>query len=110
MSLNCVNLIRPISGEAVMDIPFTEHARIRMQQRAISREMLETLFAYGKTRFNGNGTEIVTFPKNAVKRLKTSLPKSMYKTIERHLDLYAVISRTGDLVTAGYRTRKLKLH
>jgi len=93
-----------------MDIQFTEHAKIRMQQRAISREMLDTLFVYGKTRFNGNGTEIVTFPKTAIRRLRASLPKEMYLTIERHLDLYAVISRTGDLVTAGYRTRKLKLH
>jgi len=93
-----------------MDIQFTEHAKIRMQQSAISREMLDTLLTFGKTRFNGNGTEIVTFPKTAVRRLRASLPRDMYLTIERHLDLYAVISTTCNLVTAGYRTRKLKLH
>ena len=93
-----------------MDLQFTQHAKIRMQQRAISQEMLDTLLTFGKTRFNGNGTEIVTFPKSAIRRLKDSLPKDMYLTIERHLDLYTVISRNGDLVTTGYRTRKLKLH
>jgi len=93
-----------------VDIQFTEHAKIRMQQRAISQTMLDTLFDYGKTRFNGNGTEIVTFPKAAVRRLKGSLPKEMFVAIERHLNLYAVISTSGDVVTAGYRTRKLKIH
>ena len=93
-----------------MYIQFTEHAKIRMQQRAISQEMLDTLMDYGKTRFNGNGTEIVTFPKAAVKRLKASLPKKIYVAMERHLNIYAVISAAGDLVTTGYRTRKLKIH
>lgn len=93
-----------------MHIECSRHAAIRMQQRAISKEMLDTLLAYGKTRFNGKGTEIVTFPKAAVRHLKANLPKDTYLTIERHLDLYAVISSTGNLVTTGYRTRKLKLH
>jgi len=50
-----------------MEINLTQHAKARMQQRAISAEMLEMLLAFGEIKFNGNGTEIVTFPKRVVK-------------------------------------------
>jgi hypothetical protein len=98
------------SRSVVMIIECTEHAKIRMQQRAISEDMLDTLLTFGKARFNGNGTEIVTFPKQVIKRLKANIPKEKYVAIERHMNLYAVLSTQGDLITAGYRTRKLKLH
>jgi hypothetical protein len=93
-----------------MTIIYTAHAKIRMQQRAISADMLEKLLDYGEIRFNGNGTEIVTFPKRVVKRLKDALPHREFVSLEKHLKLYAVLSMEDALVTVGYRTRHLKLH
>ena len=93
-----------------MEITVTEHAKIRMQQRAISAEMLDKLLEFGEIRFNGNGTEIVTFPKRIVKKLKTELPHREFVSLEKHLKMYAVLTTDDELVTVGYRTRHLKMH
>ena len=93
-----------------MEITVTEHAKIRMQQRAISAEMLDKLLEFGEIKFNGNGTEIVTFPKRIVKKLKTELPHREFVSLEKHLKMYAVLTTDDELVTVGYRTRHLKMH
>lgn len=93
-----------------MEIVVTEHAKIRMQQRAISADMLDKLLEFGEIRFNGNGTEIVTFPKRVVKKLKTKLPHREFVSLEKHLKMYAVLTIDDELVTVGYRTRHLKMH
>ncbi len=81
-----------------------------MQQRAISEEMLESLLDFGQVRFNGQGTEILTFPKRVIKNLKKELDHKMFMRIERHLNLYAIMSSDGELITTGYRTKRLKGH
>jgi len=93
-----------------MEITVTEHAKIRMQQRAISAEMLDKLLEFGEIKFNGNGTEIVTFPKRIVKKLKTELPHREFVSLEKHLKIYAVLTTDDQLVTVGHRTRHLKMH
>lgn len=93
-----------------MEVIYTNHAKVRMQQRAISSEMLDKLLTFGELRFNGNGTEIVTFPKRVVKQLKTVLPHREFVSLEKHLKMYAVLSTNDELVTVGYRTRHLKMH
>jgi hypothetical protein len=81
-----------------------------MQQRAISEDMLEGLLDFGQVRFNGQGTEILTFPKKVVKNLKKELNHKVFMKIERHLNLYAIMSSDGELITTGYRTKRLKGH
>ncbi len=93
-----------------MEMNVTQHARARMQQRAISADLLEKLFDFGEVRFNGNGTEIVTFPKRAIKKLKEALPHREFVSLEKHLKIYAILTTDDDLVTVGHRTRHLKLH
>jgi hypothetical protein len=36
-------------------------------------------------------------------------PKS-YKRIESHLDAYAVVADTGEVITVGHRTRRINRH
>ena len=93
-----------------MEVIYSDHAKVRMQQRAISAEMLDKLLTFGEVRFNGNGTEIVTFPKRVVRKLKTELPHREFVSLEKHLKMYAVLSTNDELVTVGYRTRHLKMH
>jgi hypothetical protein len=81
-----------------------------MQQRAISADMLESLLDFGQVKFNGQGTEILTFPKKVVKNLKKELNHKVFMKIERHLNLYAIMSSGGELITTGYRTKRLKGH
>jgi hypothetical protein len=91
-----------------MDVTLSNHAKVRMQQRAISEDMLESLFDFGQVKFNGQGTEILTFPKKVIKNLKKELDHKMFSKIERHLNLYAIMSSDGELITTGYRTKRLK--
>ena len=93
-----------------MKVHFSHHAEVRMQQRAISTEMLQRLFLFGRYRFNGNYTKLVTFPKQSVKKLKEKLSHQEFVSLERHLDLYAVLSLDDELLTGGYRTHRIRLH
>jgi hypothetical protein len=93
-----------------MNVTVSHHAKIRMQQRAISADMLESLLDFGQVKFNGQGTEILTFPKKVVKNLKKELNHKVFMKIERHLNLYAIMSSGGELITTGYRTKRLKGH
>ena len=93
-----------------MNVTVSQHAKIRMQQRAISEDMLESLLDFGQVKFNGQGTEILTFPKKVVKHLKKELNHKVFMKIERHLNLYAIMSTNGELITTGYRTKRLKGH
>jgi len=93
-----------------MNVTVSHHAQIRMQQRAITADMLESLLDFGQVKFNGHGTEILTFPKKVVKHLKKELNHKVFMKIERHLNLYAIMSSDGELITTGYRTKRLKGH
>jgi hypothetical protein len=93
-----------------MNVTVSHHAQIRMQQRAITADMLESLLDFGQVKFNGQGTEILTFPKKVVKHLKKELNHKVFMKIERHLNLYAIMSSGGELITTGYRTKRLKGH
>ena len=93
-----------------MNVTVSHHAQIRMQQRAITADMLESLLDFGQVRFNGQGTEILTFPKKVVKHFKKELNHKVFMKIERHLNLYAIMSSDGELITTGYRTKRLKGH
>jgi hypothetical protein len=93
-----------------MNVTVSHHAQIRMQQRAITADMLESLLNFGQVKFNGQGTEILTFPKKVVKNLKKELNHKVFMKIERHLNLYAIMSSGGELITTGYRTKRLKGH
>ena len=75
-----------------MNVTVSHHAQIRMQQRAITADMLESLLDFGQVKFNGQGTEILTFPKKVVKHLKKELNHKVFMKIERHLNLYAIMS------------------
>ena len=93
-----------------MNVTVSDHAQIRMQQRAITADMLESLLDFGQVKFNGQGTEILTFPKKVVKHLKKELNHKVFMKIERHLNLYAIMSAEGELITTGFRTKRLKGH
>jgi hypothetical protein len=93
-----------------MNVTVSHHAQIRMQQRAITADMFESLLNFGQVKFNGQGTEILTFPKKVVKHLKKELNHKVFMKIERHLNLYAIMSSDGELITTGYRTKRLKGH
>jgi hypothetical protein len=69
-----------------MLIPFTDHARARMQQRGIRFEALEELFERGRVcHLHSEGRELVHFRK-----------------------IYAVLGSDGTVITVGHRYRRVR--
>lgn len=93
-----------------MTVLLSQHAQTRMQQRAISNDMLDNLLSFGEIRFNGHGTKLITFPKKMIKSLKSEMGHHAFVKLERHLNLYAVLSQDGELITTGYRSKRIKKH
>ncbi len=83
----------------------TSHARARMQQRGIAADALDLLFAYGREAHDHHGAVILYMDKAAQKRLEAaSRAKS---EVRRLAGLYAVLSRHGQVITVGHRTRRI---
>lgn len=81
------------------------HARARMQQRGIEAEALELLLSYGREVYDHHGAVILYMDKAAQRRLAAaSRAKS---TSQRLAGLYAVLSRHGQVITVGHRTRRI---
>jgi hypothetical protein len=85
--------------------PLTFHARARMQQRGVSADALDLLLSYGKEAHDHHGAVILFMDKAAQKRLEAaSRAKS---EVRRLAGLYAVLSRHGQVITVGHRTRRI---
>lgn len=82
----------------------TLHAEVRLQQRAIPLFVVELLEEFGSAS-RCDGAERLTFDKAARQRVARHLggPRSLH-VIDRWLNVYAVISDNGRLVTASHRT------
>ena len=89
-----------------MNVPITNHANKRMQQRSIPKAVVEWLLDFGARERSG-ASEIVYFDKKSKKELSRELGPQIVKSIARFLDVYAVISDDGYLVTTGYRYKRI---
>ncbi|MDP1698914.1 MAG: hypothetical protein Q8L45_14205 [Xanthomonadaceae bacterium] len=91
-----------------MDISYaTEHAANRLNQRGIPGELLAMLLSYGDARHDGNGARVVAFSQRARRRLRNELGDKRYARWESRLNVYAVVSTDGALVTVGHRLHRL---
>ena len=85
--------------------PLSFHARARMQQRGIREDALDLLLSYGREAHDHHGAVILYMDKAAQKRLEAaSRAKS---EVRRLAGLYAVLSRHGQVITVGHRTRRI---
>ncbi len=86
----------------------SQHSYARMQQRSIPQVVIDLLEECGSA-MRSHGAERLFFDKAARRRLSEKLGKERgIKSIERYLNIYAVIGDNGILITAGRRTRRFK--
>lgn len=85
----------------------TKHARVRMQQRAISPLLVDLLQDFGSRQRAGGGSSLVFFDKRARRELRT-YAGSMFSQINESLDVYAVLGSDGQVITTGYRTERIQ--
>ena len=79
---------------------FSNHARVRMQQRGIGGEAIEQLLAYGCSVHDHHGAELVFFDKAARRRLAEAEGEEALRRLGKALRAYAVIGRDGCVATA----------
>ena len=89
----------------------TAHAATRLRQRGISRETLELLLTYGRTRHDHRRGMVIDFDHNSRRLLKHRLgrPNGNVSHDSKLLGCYVVVGIDGQIVTIGHRTRRLKI-
>lgn len=85
----------------------TRHARARMQQRGITPSALGQLLDWGREAHAGDGSTLVYFDKPARKRMAIELSGCRRPELDCLRKLYAVLSSDGEVVTVGYRYRRI---
>ncbi|MCC7282225.1 MAG: hypothetical protein IT556_07555 [Acetobacteraceae bacterium] len=85
----------------------TRHAARRMRARAIPEAAVELLFRFGESLIQA-GSEVLFFDHAARRRLAGALGREGTRAAERWLDAYLVVGADGALITAGWRTRRLR--
>jgi hypothetical protein len=97
-----------MNAVATDDLPLTLHSRARLQQRAIPPLILDLLMQFGSAS-RANGAERLMFDKTAIKRLRRHLGGDRgLKVVERWLNVYAVVSDNGLLVTAAHKNERFR--
>jgi len=86
---------------------YTKHAEVRMQQRGISKEIVELLLNFGICREDNFGGEIYSFNKKARKQLSRKLKSNELSKMDHCWDAYAVMCE-GHVVTCGHRTQRFR--
>ena len=85
----------------------TQHAQVRMQQRGITMQTLESLLDCGAVAYDHRGAAIVYFDKKAKSRVQKIAGRQAYLAMEKQLNAYAVVAHDGAVVTVGRRVRRI---
>ena len=89
--------------------PMTHHAAVRSQQRGLPPILIDLLIQFGCTEPAGNGASKVFLDKAASKRLK-AYAGPLACTLERYMDLYAVLGPEGQVITVAHRLERIRRH
>lgn len=86
----------------------SQHARVRMQQRGISRRIVDWLAAYGETDHQ-RGAVLFYFTGRVRQALEREFGRGELLRHEKALDAYMVCSE-GVIVTVGHLHRRVVRH
>jgi hypothetical protein len=88
-------------------VRYTAHARARLQQRSVPREVVELLYSYGDEARTHNGY-ILYCSKRSRARIARSRRLNERPEIWRYLGCYLVEGDGGQVVTVGYRYKRIR--
>lgn len=87
----------------------TCHAKNRCQQRSISPLFVDLLLRFGVTEKAPGKADKMFLNKAARKQIK-AYAGPLASQLDQHLDIYAVISEDGLVVTIGHRLDRVRRH
>lgn len=88
----------------------TKHAVTRCQQRGVPPLIVEWLDCYGARTHDKHGAELLWFDKCSRKKLQREVGLQVVDRMGDLLDAYLVIAENGDVVTVGWRTKRITRH
>lgn len=90
-----------------MQLAETRHATARRQGRGIPSFVVNLLLEQGAcTRHDG--ADVFYLDKEARRRIRRALGDRIHAALEGYLDAYVVLGDDGHIVTAAWRTRRLR--
>lgn len=87
----------------------TQHAAVRIRQRAIPPLVVDLLLEFGASEPAGNGARKLFFDKPARRKVK-AYAGPMARVLEEHMDVYAVVGADAQLITLGHRYERILRH
>lgn len=85
----------------------TKHAAARMVQRNFPISVVETILAYGNSRY-AKGAESVVLDNDTLD-LVAADDRRLAIDLERYRGVYVVVGDHGQIITAARRSRRLKI-
>lgn len=108
MRYETVAELRTRRVESARSLSTTYHASTRLQQRGIPPLIIQWLEDYGREVHDGHGGVILCFDKDAKRRLQRVVGREPVRRLNDWLDIYAVYSLDGRLITTGHRYQRIK--
>ncbi len=91
----------------IMDLSVTRHCLERFQSRSIPPFVASLVQEYGRSVRRGEA-DVIFLDKASRRRLRQELGCRIYNSIEQFLDAYVVCSDDGRLITAAWRTKRIR--
>lgn len=86
-----------------------EHATVRAQQRCIPPVVELWLAQFGEEEHDGHGGIRVYFSRRSVREMERTFGRHFVQQNRKYLQIYKVeSSRSGAVITAGWRTRHMR--
>jgi hypothetical protein len=86
------------------------HARVRMQQRGIPPQVVESLLQCGRVQHDNHGGRIIFFDRSAWKAVCQRGFQALVPAADRHRRTYLVLGGDGMVKTVSHRYRRIKRH
>lgn len=99
--------MKDASFHPLPDISMSQHGRTRMQQRGVPQPALELLVRYGTREHDHKGSQILYFSHRSKRRIARDLGDKAMPSLDKSLDLYAVVGENGEIITVGHRYRRI---
>lgn len=103
-----IELFQQQVSTAMKTLPLTQHAAVRLQQRAIPPLVVDLLNLYGARQPAGSGAEMVYMDKAARRRMCQAIGAPAVAALQPVLSAYLIESDTGQVITAGWRCSRVQ--
>ncbi len=86
------------------------HFESRAQQRAIPRAIQMWLVYFGEEAYDHHGATVYYFSKRSKRMLEQQMGRHFIQQNQKYLNAYMVTSTDGELITTGWRTKRILKH